>query len=78
MSMNFFYELLGKTSTAIHNLKLNPGNGSAIVEYNNGGTYLYRNLDKGSLGSALIECNSLGKFVNSFIKGDGVECIQLY
>ena len=75
---NPFYQVLGKASTAIHSLALNPGNGSAMVEFYHGGKYLYRNLNKEALDNALYHLDSLGQFVNKVCKADGVEAIQLY
>ena len=75
---NPFYQILGKSSKAIFSLALNPGNGSAMVEFNRGGKFLYRGLNKDALNDALYHLDSLGQFVNRVCKVDGVEAIQLY
>ena len=75
---NPFYEVLGKASTAIHSLALNPGNGSVMVEYNHGGKYLYQGVSQSAIQGALYQLGSLGQFVNQFCKVDGVDAIQLY
>lgn len=74
---NPFYEVLGKASTSVFRLCLNPGNRSAIVEFNKGGKYLYRGVSAVAIDRGLYELKSLGKFVNQHLKVDGVECIAL-
>ena len=75
---NPFYQVLGKSSTAVQTLSLNPGNGSVIVEFNKGGKYLYQGVSQSAIQGALYQLGSLGKFVNQFCKTDGVDAIQLY
>ena len=74
---NPFYEVLGKASTSIFSLALNPGNGSVMVEFNKGGKYLYQGVSQSAIQGALYSLDSLGKFVNQHCKIDGVDCIAL-
>ena len=63
---NPFYQVLGKASKCVFSLALNPGNGSAMVEFNHGGKYLI-GISAVALGG-LYDLDSLGQFVNQSAK----------
>ena len=58
-------------STCVKSLSVSPANNQVIVDYKSGESFLYNNVDFDAIIDLLCEeITSLGKFVNTYCKGN--------
>ena len=75
--MNFFSQILGKSSSCIYSLSVCANTNQAIVEFSSGAKYIYNNVSFDAILALLTgEIKSLGKFVNAYCKGN--DFVELY
>ena len=74
-----FLSVTNFQSSNIEELRVSPGNSQAIVKFKGNDTsYLYNGVDFSALYNLLYrEVDSLGKWVNEYLKVDSVQCIAI-
>ena len=74
-----FLQLTDFQSSCVANLKINADKHIAIVEYNNGGKYLYSNVDFSAMYDLIYRnMDSIGTWVIDNLKNnEAVQCVKL-
>ena len=66
------------SSTAITSVHLDVITGTVAVLYNNDLMYRYTNVSRRAILKFILDdARSLGRFVNTYCKADGVKCVEL-
>ena len=66
------------SSTAITSVHLDVITGTVAVLYNNDLMYRYTNVSRRAILKFILDdARSLGRFVNTYCKADGVKCLEL-
>ena len=65
-------------STCADSIHLDVVNGTASVLYKDGSIYRYSNVSRRAILKFILDdARSLGRFVNTYCKADGVKCVEL-
>ena len=73
------FRIQSRTSDACQCVYVSPLKGAAVVVFNNGAAYTYKNVSRRAIANLMLNPNmSLGFWVNANCKNDRAQCAKMY